>query len=218
MSTGIIGLDILLQHIIEDSLSGEQESIAYIKKRYPSLSDKEAIEILKLVSAAAQKKENQAELVATTPPSFSIRTKTTKNVVAEMLESAKKSILITGYSLSGYFEDMTDCIIRKSQAGVYVKFYVNNIESQPSFEKLRRHKGNFLKIYNYPEQSDSMSALHAKVISVDKMDNLITSANLSYHGQEGNIELGTHIYSEEIGKQIDDIFTQLLHKRVFVEV
>ena len=113
---------------------------------------------------------------------------------------------------------MTDCIIRKSQAGVYVRFYVNNIESQPSFDKLRRHKGNFLKIYNYPEQSDSMSALHAKVISVDKMDNLITSANLSYHGQEGNIELGTHIYSEEIGKQIDDIFTQLLHKRVFVEV
>ena len=66
------------------------------------------MEILKLVSAAAQKKENQAELVATTPPSFSIRTKTTKNVVAEMLESAKKSILITGYSLSEYFDDMND--------------------------------------------------------------------------------------------------------------
>ena len=30
-----------------------------------------------------------------------------------------------------------------------------------------------------------MAALHAKVISVDKKDNLITSANLSYHGQEG---------------------------------
>ncbi len=218
MSTGIIGLDILLQHIIEDSLSGAHESVSFIKKRYPSLSDDEAYEIMKLVSAAAQKKNNQAELVATTPPSFAIRTKTTKSVVADMLESAKTSILITGYSLSGYFEDMADCIIRKSQAGVYVRFYVNNIEKQPSFDKIRRHKGKFLKIYNYPEQSDSMSALHAKVISVDGKDNLITSANLSYHGHEGNIELGTHIISEDIGKQIDVIFTQLLYKKVFVEI
>lgn len=40
-----------------------------------------------------------------------------------------------------------------------------------------------------------MSALHAKVICVDQQKTLITSANLSYHGQEGNIELGTIIDS-----------------------
>lgn len=218
MSTGNIGLDILLSQIIDDALSGEKDSIAPIKERYPSLSDKEAAEILKLVSAALQKEKSSAELVATTPPSFSVQTKTTKTIVSSMLEAAQKSILITGYSLSGYFADMTDCIIRKSQEGVLVKFYVNDIESQPSFEKVLRYKSRFLKIYNFPKQKDSMAALHAKVISVDGHDNLITSANLSFHGQEGNIELGTHIVSEDVGKQIDDIFTQLLFKKIFIEV
>ena len=63
-----------------------------------------------------------------------------------------------------------------------------------------------------------MAALHAKVISVDKKDNLITSANLSYHGQEGNIELGLHIVSDDIAKQIDEVMTTLLFKKVFEEV
>ena len=63
-----------------------------------------------------------------------------------------------------------------------------------------------------------MSALHAKVISVDQEETLITSANLSYHGQEGNIELGTHIVSKDIAKQVENVFTQLLFAKVFEEV
>ena len=75
-----------------------------------------------------------------------------------------------------------------------------------------------MKIYNYPKHDDVMSALHAKVISVDQTETLITSANLSYHGQEGNIEFGTHIVSNEIAKQVDQLFTQLLFSKVFEEI
>ena len=46
----------------------------------------------------------------------------------------------------------------------------------------------------------------------------IQSANLSYHGQEGNIEMGVHIVSEDIAKQIDGVLTTLLFKKVFEEV
>ena len=63
-----------------------------------------------------------------------------------------------------------------------------------------------------------MAALHAKVISVDMSKTLITSANLSYHGQQGNIELGALIESEHTAKQLDEILTQLIFKRVFTEV
>lgn len=42
---------------------------------------------------------------------------------------------------------------------------------------------------------------------VDGEKTLITSANLSYHGQQGNIELGTVIDSKDIAKQVEDIFT-----------
>lgn len=135
-----------------------------------------------------------------------------------MLMGARKSILITGYSLSDYFAELVDCVIQKSQEGVLVKFFVNDIESQKAFDRLCCYKGKFLRIYNYPKQEDKMSALHAKVISVDQTDTLITSANLSYHGQEGNIELGARIHSKELAKQVEDIFTSLVFKRIFVEL
>lgn len=46
MSTGSISLDILLNKILTDAISGGNESIRAIQKRYPSLSEKEAHEIL----------------------------------------------------------------------------------------------------------------------------------------------------------------------------
>lgn len=221
MSTGNVSLDILLDELKNSIDSGNDptDSVRAVKKRFPSVSDKEAKDIYALVSGALDipGKENTS-IVLTAPASFSLKAKTTKNTVSTMLEGAEKSIMITGYSISDYFSDMVDLIILKSQKGVFVKFYVNNIESQSNFDKLCRYKGRFLKIYNYPKSEDVMAALHAKVISVDGKKTLITSANLSYHGQQGNIELGTVIESRAIAKQVDEIFTQLIFKRVFVEV
>ena len=199
MSTGSMSLDILLDQIRQDAISASDDGVAMLLDRYPKLSEKEAKEI-------------------TAPPSFALQTKVTKVVVKSMIEGARSSILITGYSLSDYFSELVDCIINKSQEGIFVKSFVNNIDSQISMEKLSRYKGRFLRLYNYSKQADSMSALHAKVISVDNRETLITSANLSYHGQEGNIELGTHIISSQIAKQVDDMFTILLFKKVFEEI
>lgn len=220
MSTGNINLDLLLSRIQQDTSCYSVESIDLIRRRYPALSEKEASEILSLIiGATASANESKASLVVTAPASFSIKAKSTKNTVQGMINDAQSSILITGYSLSGYFSELVESIIRKSQEGVFVKFFVNNIENQASFEKVYRYKGRFLKIYNYPKQKDdAMSALHAKVISVDKEKTLITSANLSYHGQEGNIELGTFVQSKETAQQLDDFFTHLIFRKVFVEV
>jgi len=218
MSTGSISLDILLNQIKDDAIANSNFAIEALHKRYPSLSEKELREIHTLIASSMQTQKEYAELVVTAPPSFSMRTKETKTIVNDMIENASKSILITGYSLSDYFSDMIDSIIKKSQKGVFVKFFVNDIDSQSSFDKLCRYKGKFLEIYNFPKQQDSMAALHAKVISVDRKNNLITSANLSYHGQEGNIEFGTYIESEEFAKQIDDVFSSLIFKKIFIKI
>lgn len=146
------------------------------------------------------------------------RAKSTKNTVEGMIRGAKRYVLITGYSLSGYFADLVDVLIEKSQKGIYVKFFVNNIENQKGFDKLCRYKGRFLHIYNFAGSKDSMAALHAKVISVDEQQTLITSANLSYHGQEGNIELGTLVDSKKIARQVDDVFTHLIFNKIVQEI
>lgn len=222
MSTGNLSLDILLEKIKNTSISEESpssETIAAIKRQFPSLCDSEATDLYSIIRAAqiSDRKEN-AKLVLTAPPSFSVKALSTKNIVSKVLSEAKSNITITGYSLSEHFDAMMDLIIQKSQSGVFVKFFVNNIDAQPHFDKLRRYTGRFLKIYNYKNSDDRMSALHAKVISVDKKLTLITSANLSYHGQQGNIELGALIESAIIAKQVEDVFTQLIFSRIFYEV
>ena len=219
MSTGNVNLDILLGQIEADRIANTKQSIPQIMKRYPCLSQKQAEEIYQLVTvASAEEKAVTASLVTTVPPSFSVRAKSTQNTVEGMIRGAKRSVLITGYSLSGYFADLVDVLIEKSQKGVYVKFFVNNIENQKGLDKLCRYKGRFLHIYNFAGSNDSMAALHAKVISVDEQQTLITSANLSYHGQEGNIELGTLVDSREIAKQVDYIFTHLVFTKVVKEI
>lgn len=219
MSTGNVNLDILLCQIEADRIANTKQSIPQIMKRYPCLSQKQAEEIYQLVTvASAEEKAVTASLVTTVPPSFSVRAKSTKNTVEGMIRGAKRSVLITGYSLSGYFADLVDVLIEKSQKGVYVKFFVNNIENQKGLDKLCRYKGRFLHIYNFAGSNDSMAALHAKVISIDEQQTLITSANLSYHGQEGNIELGTLVDSREIAKQVDYIFTHLVFTKVVKEI
>ena len=217
MSTGNLNLDLFANEILE--ATENSFAISKIKKRYPSLSDKEAFEILSLIKSTTEQNDKQTvSLAITAPPSFSIRAKSTKIVVEQMIKNAEKSILITGYSLSDYFGELIDIIIQKSQSGVYVKFFINNIEKQNNIEKLLRYKGRFLDIYTYANKNDSMSALHAKVITVDGKESLITSANLSFHGQEGNIELGAFVKSESVSKQIDDIFTKLIFNKVLTRV
>ena len=44
MSAGSISLDILLNQISADAISGSEDAIKDIKKRYPALSEKEARE------------------------------------------------------------------------------------------------------------------------------------------------------------------------------
>ena len=225
MSTGNVNLDILLNAIKDTAPdSSDRQSTAnapvvnLIKKRYPNLSPAEAEEIYLLVSSALMANQgDRSELVVTAPPSFSVKARSTVNTVSSMILRAQNSILITGYSLSGYFGDLVDCMIQKSKSGVLIKFFANGLEGQAEFEKLLKYRGRFLRIYNYQKPEDPMSSLHAKVICVDQSKTLITSANLSYHGQEGNIEMGTYIESATIAHQVDEVFTKLLFSKVFLE-
>lgn len=219
MSGGNLNKEIFLNTVKGDVANGTTNAEAMLKRSYPELTDAHCEDIIGTVICAMNKPEaEKVSLVITAPPSFSINARTTMNVVHSMINGAERNILITGYSLSSYFSELVDTIVLKSQRGVFVKFFVNDIDKQPGFDKILRYKGRFLEIYNYRQEDDKMAALHAKVISVDQQQTLITSANLSYHGQQGNIELGALIESKEIAKQIDDVFTRLIFSRVFSEV
>ena len=219
MPDGNLNKEIFLNTVKSDVANGTANALPMLKRSCPELLDAHCKDIIELIVGAMNMSEvDKVSLVLTAPPSFSINARTTMNVVQSMINGAERNILITGYSLSSYFSELVDTIVLKSQRGVFVKFFVNEIDKQPGFDKILRYKGRFLKIYNYHQEDDKIAALHAKVISVDQQQTLITSANLSYHGQQGNIELGTLLGSKQIARQIDDVFTKLIFSKVFSEV
>ena len=228
MRFGSIRTDILLG-VIQEELdafkAGDINAVTFprsldaVTSEFPALSSKERVELLRLVlTALTCNTEEKVELVVTAPNSFAIKTRTTFGAINEVLESAQKSIIMTGYSVSEYVSDFLDAVIAKSQKGIVVRLYINKVDNQASLEKLLRYKSRFLQIYNYTNAEDKMSALHAKILSVDGKRTLISSANLSYHGMSGNIELGCLVESEKIGKQMDALFQQLYKEKVFQRI
>ena len=139
-------------------------TIKLINQEFPTLDENDSLRVLNLLMQMYnQNNEEKIELVLTAPPSFNLRAKRTEDVVDELLQSARVSITMTGYSVSEYIKDFLDVIINKSQKGVFVKIFINKVDEQNAIEKLIAHKGRFLKIYNYSNETDKMAALHAKV-------------------------------------------------------
>ncbi len=211
----------LFREILYSTLTNTEATAELLQKRYRSLSPSEAYELADMFQMSQEMDHTDSvDLVITAPRSFSLKTKATKDVLENMLRNAERKILLTGYSISSYFDEMINLLIEKSRAGVFVKIFLNQTDTreQNSVKKLMENRSTFLKVYEYVQrEDDQMSALHAKVIVTDDIRSLVTSANLSYHGQRGNIEIGTLISSAKIARKIDEIFTYLIFKRNFQE-
>lgn len=166
------------------------------------------------------KHSDSIELVITAPETFRIKTKKTRDVVEKLIKNAEKSVVMTGYSISDYFTGMLDTIIAKSQQGVYVRFYVNDIEkSRASLVKMLAYRSKYLQFFEYEKNSDDkMAASHAKILTIDSDKSLVSSANLSYHGLSGNIEMGFLVRSADKAKQIEELLKELVRMHVYKKI
>ena len=197
------------------------QMIVELRNHFTNCSNEEITDIISLcMKMYSSKKIEHAELVLTAPESFRVKTLRTKQTLHKLIENTEKSLTITGYSVSDYFTDMLTIIIRKSQQGVYVRLYVNDIEKQKdALYRLMAYRSKFLQVYEYQKQEDDkMAALHAKLIVSDVNKSLISSANLSYHGMQGNIEMGLLIESRDKAKQIEEVMKEMVRMKVFVKI
>ena len=165
----------------------------------------------------SSKKTEHTEVVLTAPDTFRVKALRTKATLQKLIKDTEKSLTITGYSVSEYFADMLDVIIKKSQQGVYVRLYLNDIEKQKgALDRLIAYQSRFLQVYEYQKQEDDkMAALHAKLLVSDVKKSLISSANLSYHGMQGNVEMGFLLESHEKAKQIEEVMKEMVRMKVF---
>lgn len=215
--TGLI-TDAVENYIVNGDNASFTKVLSELRVEFPNCNDEEIISIIRLcMQVYSGKKTEHADLVLTAPDSFRVKTLRTKDTLHKLIEDTEKSLTITGYSISDYFSDMLDVIIRKSQQGIYIRLYVNDIEKQKeALGRLIAYRSRFLQVYEYQKQEDDkMAALHAKLIVSDTMRSLVSSANLSYHGMQGNVEMGFLIESVDKAKQIEEVMKEMERMKVF---
>jgi len=108
----------------------------------------------------------------------------------------------------------------KSKQGVVVELFVNTYKSvKPVLANIAHIDRRFFKVYEYiGKADDKMATLHAKTIVVDSEKTFMSSANLSYHGLDGNIEIGALITSKAKAEQVIRIFDDLKRQKIFALV
>ena len=188
---------------------------------FPALSEEDAWQVLGLcMNIYGARKCERAELAVTAPVSFKLKARKIHEVMETMLLNAKKSITLTGYSVSDYFSEMIDLIIRKSQKGVYVRLYLNDYEKyKTNLKRLMDLRNKHLRVFLFQKkEDDALAALHAKTIVVDEKELLVSSANLSYHGMQGNIEMGIRLESENKAGQIESLLREMVSMKIFREL
>ena len=194
--------------------------ISNLKKEFPSLSDQEIWRIIGLcVNVYGGKEAEKAELAITAPISFKLKARKINEVITNMIQDSQKSITLTGYSVSDYFSEMIDLIISKSQQGIYVRLYLNDYEKhKTNLKRLMDLRTKHLRVFDYQKQDDEMAALHAKTIVVDEKELLVSSANLSYHGMQGNVEMGIRLVSDNKAKQVESLLKEMVGMKIFKEL
>jgi phosphatidylserine/phosphatidylglycerophosphate/cardiolipin synthase-like enzyme len=146
--------------------------------------------------------------------------RSTDSVILEMLESAQASgeILVVGYSFTvpkkSAMEKVVDALETATSRGVQVKVVMHSDEDDTSnLENLMDEWDKFIKkpdIFTWtPDDPDAYTKMHAKCLVIDRMDALVTSANLTFHGLESNLELGVRIRGSQAGA-ISEIFDNLI--------
>ncbi len=216
-----LNIDILsdkLRALISLPNRNEEEILNLIKKEFINLSDKDIMKIYLLLDSTINNIETEKiEIVTTTPISFNLNTRKTYPVIEELIQSAKKHIVITGYSITEYIDDILQMLNNKGKQGVKIELYLNDYEqTKGRLDTIIHSNRNYFIVYKYTgKKDDEMSSLHAKTIVVDGYKMLISSANLSYHGMVGNIEVGVLIESQKKCQQVLNIYKELKSEKIF---
>ena len=145
-----------------------------------------------LGACLAPSEDRQEPNLVWTAPGASTAARRTAQVASDLIVKAKRSALVVGYSLTKAAEPFVVDLAAAARRGVTCTLVADRLE-----EKLKVLAGlwpldvGLPRLWTRPANADDeQSALHAKFIAVDSNRLLITSANLTYHGFHGNIEMG----------------------------
>lgn len=181
-------------------------------RRFPDLSST-ALALALQSAAAAQNAERQraarTEVVWTGPCAETSYLRATRQVVLDLVRVAHTDLLVVGYWIasnsdpSGIIPKIIKELSVAKRRGVLVKVVLD----QTALPNGGKNRDQFLSLWPHGLEpptlltwrgttNDAHLKLHAKVIVADRKDALVTSANLTMHGMELNMEMGFRVTGE----------------------
>jgi phosphatidylserine/phosphatidylglycerophosphate/cardiolipin synthase-like enzyme len=186
----------------------------------------ELAESIRLACEAAQAAREQAptvEVAWTYPEDVGPAVRTTGAVAREIIAGARRSLLVVGYSvtvdpdLAGLAARTIAALARAAARGVVVTAVLHhNTKNRDALLTGWPSSQPPPALFTWPARADDeMASLHAKVLVADADDALVTSANLTYHGFEGNVEMGVRV-TGHAAAQLESVFHELIRLGEFI--
>lgn len=151
------------------------------------------------------------EVAWTYPASARPGLRTTGGVARDIIDASRLSVLIVGYrvtvdpALTGLAAQTVEAIARAAERGVVVTAVLDREANREALLQAWRAGVPPPSIFTWPVSEDDKAAIHAKVLISDRRDGLVTSANLTYHGFERNLEMGLRVTGRAAGEIHDRI-------------
>ena len=168
--------------------------------------------------------EQSTELVWTGPTTPFVSARRTEQALLQVINSAEQSLIITSfvaYDVSTIVKAMNAA----NDRGVVISMLLELSQEQGgniSFDAIGKMKNLVpaASLYAWREKDDQFSggSVHAKVAVADGKLCFITSANLTGHAMEKNMEAGVLISGGRIAKQLDEHLRSLIDTNVVTSV
>ncbi len=195
LSVGVLQI----QHMLQFSTTEARHVVSLLRSWQSTKSSPESL-ITALLAARAASARMQAEapsvrLVWTGPISTAVPARSTMNVLLDLIERAQQEIVVVGYVLTEAASIVFERLAAAQRRGIQVILIGDRMEEKLPVLRACWPQGLRLPVlYTRAETpDDTRAALHAKLAIADQRYMLVTSANLTYHGLAGNIEIGIEV-------------------------
>lgn len=195
---------------------------AALVRRIGAISPAAAVQLclqaLTIQHAELKPKLIDAELVATIPPEIPALARSTERVVHEMLAGAIDEVILLGYELSD--ANLLAMLAEASRKGAAIIVICDRSRGNlPRIEASWPAQVTRPRIFHDRARTDAApyASMHAKCVLVDGRDLLITSANFTFHGLRGNIEIGIRLGGLP-ASEARNVFSHLIEDGIVEEV
>jgi cardiolipin synthase A/B len=162
--------------------------------------------------------EQQVSVVWTGPASYEVPVRATSAVLAEVIEEARKSLVIVSFA-AYKVAAVVEALRAAADRGVDVRLILESVveskgklthDAKEAFEIL----GGVVSFYVWPaelrvSQGGGHASMHAKCAVADRRTAFVTSANLTGSAMTDNMELGLVVRGGDVPKRIANHFEAL---------